>query len=179
MPRTCRHLAHVLPTPRQSRVYIMRHGNFIRPVHLVPGSRLSLSKTRFASVGGTSCGLHMVFFIPYLAGVQFSTSMNFCTVAVCCRRQIQIQFNWLDFFVVSRNSWMPHHHVHLPMIRYSRRNIRCHSSDSCAWESVSRWLSWHDRRSLEHSSHMQSHDAGELRNAFSSGRHYDTRTCLL
>lgn len=28
------------------------------------------------------------FFIPYLAEVQFSTSMNFRTVAVCCRRQI-------------------------------------------------------------------------------------------
>ncbi|KIK43586.1 hypothetical protein CY34DRAFT_695279 [Suillus luteus UH-Slu-Lm8-n1] len=59
----------------------MRHGNFIRLVHLVPGFRLSIiTKTRFVLVGGTSWisgGLHTVLFIPYLAGVQFRLPRTF------------------------------------------------------------------------------------------------------
>lgn len=52
-------------------------------------------------------------FHPVPCWSSISTSTNFRRVAVCCRRQIQ--FNWLDLFVVPRNSWIPHHHVRLPI----------------------------------------------------------------
>ncbi|KAG1729420.1 hypothetical protein EDD22DRAFT_407737 [Suillus occidentalis] len=66
--------------PRQLRVYIMRHGNFIHPVHLVPEFKLSSSKTRFASVGvqvGSVVVCKWFFLISYLAGVQFRLQRTF------------------------------------------------------------------------------------------------------